>query len=114
MSNQLDDWSTHLMQAEIQTKAAEHCLLHKDYDSAPDHARAAIRALEKTIAWVAKQGSSKGVDVVQILEDNLPALNEPMKSLMISAISEIGQLRSERQFWLKAGFDIGKTDAVQK
>ena len=114
MTVQLDDWSTHLMNAEIQLKAMEHDLLHKKYDEVPLRATWAKRHIERTVAWVAKQGSSKGVDVVQILEDNLPSQFEPTKSLMISAIQEIEQLRAERQFWLKSGFDIGKSDAVKK
>ena len=110
MSIQLDDWSTHLLQAEIQLKAMEHDLLHKKYDEVSLRATWIKKHLDRTVAWVAKQGSSSGVDVVQILEDNLPSHLEPTKSLMISAIHEIEQLRAERQFWLKSGFDIGKND----
>lgn len=114
MSIQLDDWSTHLMQAEIQLKAIEHDLLHKKYDEVSLRVTWVKKHLDRTVAWVAKQGSSSGVDVVQILEDNLSSNLEPVRSLMISAIQEIEQLRAERQFWLKSGFDIGKSDAVQK
>lgn len=114
MSIQLDDWSTHMMQAEIQLKAIEHDLLHKKYDEVPMRVMWAKKHLDCTVAWVAKQGSSSGVDVVRILEDSLPSHFEPTKSLLISAIQEIEQLRSERKFWLKSGFDIGKSDAVQK
>lgn len=114
MTIQLDDWSTHLMNAEIQLKAIEHDLLNKNYADVPLRAIAAKKHIDRTVAWVAKQGSSKGVDVVQILEENLPGHFEPTKSLLISAIQEIEQLRAERQFWLKSGFDIGKSDAVQK
>lgn len=114
MSIQLDDWSTHLMQAEIQLKAMNHELLHKNYADISIRATAAKKYIDRTVAWVAKQGSSSGVDVVQILEENLPGNLEPTRSLMISAIQEIEQLRAERKFWLKSGFDIGKSDAVQK
>ena len=114
MTIQLDDWSSHLMQAEIQLKAMNHDLLHKNYTDVTVRATAAKRHIDRTVAWVAKQGSSKGVDVLQILEDNLPAQFEPTKSLMISAIQEIEQLRAERQFWLRSGFDIGKSDAKQE
>ena len=114
MTIQLDDWSTHLMNAEIQLKAMEHDLLHKKYDEVPLRATWVKRHIERTVAWVAKQGSSNGVDVLQILEDNLPAQFEPTKSLMISAMQEIEQLRAERQFWLRSGFEIGKSDAKQE
>lgn len=114
MTIDLDDWASHLMQAEIQLKAMNHDLLNKNYTDISIRATAAKKYIDRTVAWVAKQGSSKGVDVVQILEDNLPAQLEPTKSLMISAIQEIEQLRAERKFWLKSGFDIGKADAVEK
>lgn len=110
MTIQLDDWSTHLLNAEIQLKAMNHELLHKNYTDVAIRATAAKRYIDRTVAWVAKQGSSQGVDVLKILEENLPAQFEPTKSLMISAIQEIEQLRAERQFWLKSGFDIGKND----
>lgn len=110
MTIQLDDWSAHMMQAEIQLKAIEHDLLHKKYDEVPMRVMWAKKHLDRTVAWVAKQGSSSGVDVVQILEDNLSSNLEPVRSLMISAIQEIEQLRAERKFWLKSGFDIGKND----
>ena len=114
MTIQLDDWSTHMLQAEIQLKAMNHDLLNKKYTDVSIRATAAKRHIDRTVAWVAKQGGSKGVDVVQILEENLPAQFEPTKSLMISAIQEIEQLRAERQFWLKSGFEIGKSDAKQE
>lgn len=114
MSLELDDWSTHLMQAEVQLKAMNHDLLHKNYADISIRATAAKKYIDRTVAWVAKQGSAKGVDVLQILEDNLPAQFEPTKSLMLSAMQEIEQLRAERQFWLKSGFDIGKSDAIKK
>lgn len=110
MTIQLDDWSSHMMQAEIQLKAMNHDLLHKKYEDITLRAIAAKRGIDRTVAWVAKQGSSKGVDVVQILQDNLPAQSEPSKSLIVAAIQEIEQLRAERKFWLKSGFDIGKND----
>jgi hypothetical protein len=52
------------------------------------------------------------VDVVEILQGNVAALPDSShtKSLLIASIQEIEQLRSERQFWLKSGFDIGKQD----
>jgi hypothetical protein len=39
---------------------------------------------------------------------------DPLKSLLIASIQEIEQLRAERKFWLKSGFDIGRQDAKQK
>ena len=110
MTLELDDWSTHMMQAEIQLKAMEHDLLHKNYADIGIRATAAKKYIDRTVAWVAKQGSSKGVDVVQILQDNLPSQLPVNHSLMVAAIQEIEQLRAERQFWLKSGFDIGKND----
>lgn len=113
MSIEFDDWSTHLMQASIQMKIMEHNLLHNNYAAVSDHAMAVHKAINKTVAWVAKQGSAKGVDVVEILEGNIASMpdGDPQRSLMIAAIQEIGQLRGERKFWLKSGFDIGKSDA---
>ena len=114
MSLELDDWSAHMLQAEVQLKAMNHDLLHKNYADISIRATAAKKYIDRTVAWVAKQGSSKGVDVVQILQDNLPAQLPVNHSLMVAAIQEIEQLRAERQFWLKSGFDIGKSDAKQK
>ena len=116
MSLQFNDWSTHLMQAEIQLKAMEHKLLHKDYAAVQAHATSVKNSIDKTVAWVARQGSNNGVDVVEILQSNVPMMKDadPLKSLLIASIQEIEQLRGERQFWLKSGFDIGKSDAVQK
>ena len=113
---ELDDWAAHLMRAEVQLKALEKHLLNKNYNDIQAHASAAKHYIDKTMAWVARQGSSKGVDVVQILQSNLPSMtdSDPLKSLLIASIQEIEQLRSERQFWLKSGFDIGKQDAKQK
>jgi hypothetical protein len=116
MTIQLDDWSTHLMNAEIQLKAMNHDLLHKNYMDVSSRAAAAKHHIDKTVAWVARQGPNKGVDVVEILQDNVPTMKDadPLKSLLIAAIQEIEQLRAERQFWLKSGFEIGKADAVKK
>jgi hypothetical protein len=113
---ELDDWAAHMMRAEIQLKAIEHHLLHKKYSEVQAHATAAKHYIDKTMAWVARQGSSKGVDVVEILHSNVAALPDSShtKSLLIASIQEIEQLRGERQFWLRSGFDIGKQDAVKK
>jgi hypothetical protein len=113
---ELDDWAAHMMRAEIQLKAIEHHLLHKKYSEVQAHATAAKHYIDKTMAWVARQGSSKGVDVVEILQSNVAALPDTShtKSLLIASIQEIEQLRGERQFWLKSGFHIGKQDAVEK
>jgi hypothetical protein len=109
---ELDDWAAHMMRAEIQLKAIEHHLLHKKYSEVQAHATAAKHYIDKTMAWVARQGSSKGVDVVEILQSNVAALPDSShtKSLLIASIQEIEQLRGERQFWFKSGFDIGKHD----
>lgn len=113
---ELNDWSAHLMRAEIQLKAIEKHLLDKNYSQIQAHAEAVKHYIDRTMAWVARQGSSKGVDVVEILEGNVPMMkdSDPLKSLLIASIQEIEQLRAERQFWLKSGFDIGKQDAVKK
>ena len=113
---ELDDWAAHMMRAEIQLKAIEHHLLNKKYSEVQTHATAAKHYIDKTMAWVARQGSSKGVDVVEILQSNVVALPDSShtKSLLIASIQEIEQLRGERQFWLKSGFDIGKQDAVKE
>jgi len=109
---ELDDWSAHLMRAEIQLKAIEKSLLNKDYSDIPERAKAVKHSIDKMLAWVARQGSNRGVDVVQILQSNAAALPDTShtKSLLIASIQEIEQLRGERQFWLKSGFDIGKHD----
>jgi uncharacterized ferritin-like protein (DUF455 family) len=115
MSFDLDDWSTHMMRAEVQLKAIEKQLLHKKYEGLQERATAAKEAIDKTMAWAARQGSNAGIDVVPILEDNMHEQKDsPIKLMMLSAIDEIKRLRSERKFWLKAGFDIGKTNAVEK
>ena len=110
---ELDDWAAHMMRAEIQLKAIEHHLLHKKYSEVQAHATAAKHYIDKTMAWVARQGSSKGVDVVEILQSNVAALPDSShtQSLLIASIQEIEQLRGERQFWLQSGFDIGKQDS---
>lgn len=116
MTIQLDDWSGYLMNAEIQLKAIEKHLLNKNYSTIQSHAAAAKNYIDKTVAWVARQGSNKGVDVVEILQGNVPMMKDadPLKSLLIASIQEIEQLRGEREFWLRSGFDIGKSDAKQK
>jgi hypothetical protein len=113
---ELDDWSAHLLRAEIQLKAIEKGLLHKDYRDIQARATSVKHSIDKMLAWVARQGSSKGVDIVEILQGNVAALPDSShtKSLLIASIQEIEQLRGERQFWLNAGFDIGKQDAVKK
>ena len=115
MSIQLNDWSTHLMQAEIQLKAIEHKLLHKDYVGIKTHADAAKESIDKTMAWLALQGSNGGVDILEVLQfvmDN--SAHSKYHSTLLAAKTEIEQLRAERQFWLRSGFDIGKADAKQK
>jgi hypothetical protein len=109
---ELDDWSAHLMRAEIQLKAIEKGLLHKDYADIQARATSVKHSIDKMLAWVARQGSSKGVDVVEILQSNVVALPDTShtKSLLIASIQEIEQLRAERKFWLRSGFDIGKND----
>ena len=109
---ELDDWAAHMMRAEIQLKAIEHGLLHKDYTNIQARAKSAKHSIDKMLAWVARQGSSKGVDVVEILQSNVVALPDTShaKHLLIASIQEIEQLRAERQFWLNSGFYIGKND----
>ena len=113
---ELDDWSAHLLRAEIQLKAIEKGLLHKDYTDIQARATSVKHSIDKMLAWVARQGSNRGVDVVQILQSNAAALPDTShtKSLLIASIQEIEQLRAERKFWLKSGFDIGKQNAVEK
>ena len=110
---ELDDWSAHLMRAEIQLKAIEKGLLHKDYRDIQARATSVKHSIDKMLSWVARQGSNKGVDVVEILQSNVVALPDSShaKHLLIASIQEIEQLRGERQFWLKSGFDIGKQDS---
>jgi hypothetical protein len=54
--------------------------------------------------------------VVEILQSNVPMMkdSDPLKSLLVASIQEIEQLRGERQFWLKSGFEIGNQSAKQK
>jgi len=110
---ELDDWSTHIMRAEIQLKAIEDSLLHKNYEGIPGRAKAAKEAIDKTVAWVARQGSGKGVDVVEILRTSVAALPDTShtKSLLIASLQEIEQLRGEREFWSMSGFHTGKSNA---
>ena len=113
---ELDDWSAHLMRAEIQLKAVEKHLLNKKYSEVQTHATAAKHYIDKTMAWVARQGSSRGVDVVEILQSNVVGLPDTShtKNLLIASIQEIEQLRAERKFWLQSGFEIGKQNAVKE
>jgi hypothetical protein len=110
---ELDDWSAHLMRAEIQLKAIEKGLLHKDYRDIQARATSVKHSIDKMLSWVARQGSNKGVDVVEILQSNVVALPDSShaKHLLIASIQEIEQLRAERKFWLQSGFDIGKKNA---
>lgn len=111
MSIQLNDWSTHLMQAEIQLKAIEHKLLHKDYVGIKTHAEAAKESIDKTMAWLALQGPNGGVDVLEVLQFVMHNnTHSKYHSTLLAAKTEIEQLRAERQFWLRSGFDIGKND----
>ena len=115
MSLTFNDWSTHLMQTEIQLKAMEHKLLHKDYVDIKVHAEAAKENIDKVMAWLALQGTNGGVDVLEVLrfalENNTHSKFHPV---LLAAKAEIERLRAERQFWLNAGFDIGRADAKQK
>jgi hypothetical protein len=99
------------MQTEIQLKAMEHKLLHKDYADIHIHAHAAKANIDKTMAWLALQGADGGVDVLEVLQfvmnDNTHSKFHP---ILLAAKTEIERLRAERQFWLKSGFNIGKHD----
>ena len=111
MSLQFNDWSTHLLQVEIQLKAMEHKLLHKDYVGISVHAQAAHDSIDKTMAWVALQGADGAVDILEVLNfvmDN--GIHSKFHPILVAAKTEIEQLRAERKFWLKSGFDIGKND----
>lgn len=115
MSLQFNDWSTHLIQTEIQLKAIEHKLLHKDYADIKIHAEAVKANIDKVMAWLALQGADGGVDVLEVLQfamDN--NIHSKFHPLLLAAKTEIEQLRAERKFWLKSGFDIGKSNAVEK
>ena len=112
MSLQFNDWSTHLMQTEIQLKAMEHKLLNKDYVGITFHARSAHDNIDKTMAWVVLQGADGAVDILEMLTFVMG--NNPrsgFQPILLAAKTEIERLRAERQFWLKSGFDIGKKDA---
>jgi hypothetical protein len=103
------------MQAEIQLKAMEHKLLHKDYADMHAHAHAVKSNIDKTMAWLAVQGADGGVDVLDVLQFAMDGnTNKIYHPILLAAKTEIERLRSERQFWLKSGFDIGKKNAKQK
>lgn len=114
MSLTFNDWSTHLLQAEIQLKAMEHKLLNKDYADIKEHAEAAKHSIDRTMAWLALQGADGGVDVLEVLQfvmdNNMHSKYQP---ILLAAKTEIERLRAERQFWLKSGFNIGKKNAEQ-
>lgn len=103
------DWSTHIMRAQNQIKELEYKLLHRKLDGVHLNISEAKKALDKTSAWIAMQGSNRGVDVIQVLERRLEVMadNDDDKAYIQSALQEIRQLRSERQFWLQSGYDIG-------
>lgn len=112
MSLQFNDWSTHVMQAEIQLKAMEHKLLHKDYADIKVHAEAAKSSIDNTMAWLALQGASKGVDVLEVLRFTMDNnTHSKFHPILLAAKMEIERLRAERQFWLNSGYNIGKQDA---
>lgn len=115
MTIQLNDWSTHLMRTEIQLKAMEYKLLHKEYEGIKSHAEAAKQSIDGVISWLALQGPNGGVDVLEVLQfvmdNNTHSKYHPF---LMAAKTEIEQLRAERKFWLKSGFDIGKADAIKK
>ena len=115
MSLQFNDWSTHLLQVEIQLKAMEHDLLNKNYADIHIRAHAAKANIDRVMAWIALQGADGNADVLDVLQfamdDNTHSKFHP---ILLAAKTEIERLRSERQFWLKSGFDIGKQNAVKK
>jgi hypothetical protein len=112
MSLQFNDWSTHLMQVEIQLKAMEHDLLNKSYSDIHIRAHAAKSNIDRVMAWLALQGADGGADVLDVLQfvmsDNTHSKFHP---ILLAAKTEIERLRAERQFWLKSGFNIGKQNA---
>lgn len=116
MSLAFNDWSTHLMQAEIQLKAMEHKLLNKDYEDLAMHAQAVRFSVDRAMSWYASQGSKGGVNVLEALDYFIAnsGSGSRYQPILLAAKAEIEHLMSERKFWLKAGFDIGKTDAEQK
>lgn len=112
MSLQFNDWSTHLLQTEIQLKAMEHKLLHKDYDGIKVHAEAAKSNIDKTMAWLGLQGANGGVDVLEVLQFTMDNnIHSKFHHILLAAKTEIERLRSERKFWLQSGFNIGKKNA---
>jgi hypothetical protein len=112
MSLTFNDWSTHLMQAEIQLKAMEHKLLNRDYADMQTHAHAVKSGVDKTMAWLALQGADGGVDILDVLQFSMNGnTNSIFHPVLLAAKTEIERLRAERQFWLKSGFNIGKQDA---
>lgn len=104
---EFSDWSTHLMQAQVQTKAAEHKLLHREYDKVDAHIQAAKVALDKTSMWLATQGSNANIDVVPMLERAVESGPDSSRPYLLAAIQEITRLRGEREFWLRSGYEIG-------
>lgn len=106
---ELNDWSTHIMRAQNEIKDLEYKLLHNKLDGVHLNISEAKKALDKTSAWIAMQGSNRGVDVAQVLERRLEVMAEDddAKPYIQSALQEIRQLRNERQFWLQSGYDIG-------
>ena len=52
-SNELDDWSTHLIQLSINVAAMEDCLLHNRYNNIHEYESKARAALNKTSDWIA-------------------------------------------------------------
>lgn len=113
---ELNDWSTHCMQAQVQMKAAEHNLLHKEYDKVVPHLQAAKMAMDKAIAWVAGQGANAGVDILPMLNNTLSSMSDkdPSRPYLVAAVQEIKQLRGERQFWLTSGYEIGRNEQPDK
>lgn len=116
MSLAFNDWSTHLMRAEVQLKAMEHKLLHKDYEDLARHAQAIHDSVDGAMSWYASQGRNGGANVLEALDFFIANAGTGSRyhAILLAAKTEIEHLMSERQFWLKAGFDIGKIDAVKK
>jgi hypothetical protein len=64
------------------------------------------------MAWLALQGANGGVDVLEVLQFTMDNnTHSKFHPILLSAKTEIERLRSERKFWLKSGFDIGKKNA---
>jgi hypothetical protein len=108
-SFEFSDWSTYIMRAQNEIRDLEYKLLHNKLDGVHLNISEAKKALDKTSAWIAMQGSNRGVDVAQVLERRLEVMAEDdeAKPYIQSALQEIRQLRNERQFWLQSGYDIG-------